>query len=130
MIEKFRTTLEQIRQNGDIALFAVLKMDDLTDKWSVFFCAPRVTNENRGDIFAEILSSLRFTMTNEELSTIARIVVMATPDHLMDELMQLRTNTHIGGESSVRVNGNMIHDGYILEVNKDLIVPITQTPSA
>lgn len=120
MLDKFRSILNNLRQRGSINLFAVLKMDDLTDKWSIFICAPWIIEENRRQIFSNVVAMLRETMEPTELPTIARVVLANRDDHLIQELLEFRSETHLGGEESIKVNGNMIHDGWILESNKDV----------
>jgi len=120
MVETFKKILEEIKQKGAVTLFAVLKMDDLTDKWSVFLCAPWISEENRKEIFTDVINLLKKNMTAEELATVARVVISVKDDHLIQELLEFRNDSHIGGESSIKLNGNLIHDGYILESNKEV----------
>lgn len=119
MLEKFKKILENIKKKGNISLFSVLKMDDLTDKWSVFVCASWIDESNRKEIFSDIIKLIKDNMTTEESTTIARIVIASKDDHLIQELLEFKSGSEIGGEQSVKVNGNLIHSGYILESNKE-----------
>lgn len=118
MVDKFKTILDEIKKKGTIDLFAILKMDDLTDKWSIFLCAPWIDENNRKDVFADIIKLLKKNLVKEEISTVARIVISSKDDHLIQELIKFDSGTVLGGESSVKVNGNTIHEAYILESNK------------
>lgn len=114
MVEKFKTILEALRKKGSIILFAVLKMDDLTDKWSVLICASWITDEeSRNNAFNEIRELIKRTMTPEERAAIARIVVASKEEHLIQELLENKPGTYIGEQ--LKINGNVIHEAYILE---------------
>lgn len=119
MLEKFRTILNTITTTrGAVNLFAILKMDEFTDKWSVFVCASWITEANREEVFSFILSQLRTVMTPEELGAIARLVLTDLSDHLTDELLRYREGEHIGGVESVRINGNVVHEAHLLASNR------------
>ena len=41
MVEKFKLILAEIkRTKGEVFLFGIMKMDEITDKWSVILSAP------------------------------------------------------------------------------------------
>ena len=47
MVEKFRQILVKIlNEKGDINLFAILKMDEFTDRWTVLLSAPWIVESS------------------------------------------------------------------------------------
>ncbi len=118
MVEKFKIILNRLKKQGEIFLFAILKMDELTDKWSVLLSAPWITEENRKDIFVDVRKLIKEIMTDEEAAGIARIVIAMKDEHLVQELLEKKAGDYIGGTESVKVNGNLVHEAYILESNK------------
>ncbi len=123
MLNKFKTIFDSIvSERGDVNLFAVLKMDDLTEKWSIFVCAPWANETNREEVFNYILDKIKAGMTREEVGTLARIVITNMEDHLTNELMRYRASERIGGGGeSIKINGNMVHDAHIIASNRDLV---------
>lgn len=120
MVEKFKKILEDFKEKGGVSLFAILKMDDLTDKWSVLVCASWIdSDEKRREAFILIRELIKKYMTNEEASNIARIGVMARDQHIVQELLENKAGEYIGGNGSVKINGNVVHEAYILESNKN-----------
>ncbi|MBI3046466.1 MAG: hypothetical protein HYY86_02965 [Candidatus Harrisonbacteria bacterium] len=93
-------------------LFAFLKMDEIIDKWSLVISAPWINEQNRDQEFEYIINLLKENLNGEELSSIARISVLAKDSHLSQELMKKKTGDLIKEE---QINGNIIHEGQILE---------------
>lgn len=118
MVEKFTSILDNFRAKGPITLFAIIKMDDLTDKWSVLICAPWISDEESKDrTFNEIRELIKKTLTPEEASSVARIVIGSRDEHLIQELLEQKPGAYIDGP--LKVNGNLIHEAHILESNKE-----------
>jgi len=101
-----------IKEKGEVLMFAVLKMDEFLDKWTIILSADWVTEENRENDFNYLRELLIESLTSEERSTIARIGVLAKSNHLVQLLLQLKTGTKISEDT--RLNGNIIHEGNIL----------------
>lgn len=121
MVGGFKKILDELKLEGTVYLFAVLRMDDLTDKWSLLLSAPWIDSKNDEDkkiFFGSLIRLLDKHLSREELDKIARISLMGVTDHLAQELLNYSSGSHIGGDASVRINGNMIHEAYILESNK------------
>jgi|WetSurMetagenome_2_1015567.scaffolds.fasta_scaffold508731_2 hypothetical protein len=111
--EKLRKILDEFirTQNNNVSLFAILKMDDLIDKWSIIVSATWFTTENIRKIFDDFLVLLQNNLTNEELNTIARLNIMTIDEHLISELLNYKTGTDIVNQ---KINGNQIYEGYII----------------
>lgn len=125
MVDKFLQILTQIsRERGDIFLLALLKMDELTDKWSVILSAPWSTDATRQDDFIYLRGLILRTLTTEEVASIARLGIFSRESHIIEALLQYRSGTTIT-DGGVRVNGNLIHEGYILASNRNLLQTVT-----
>jgi hypothetical protein len=98
---------------SDVTLFAVLKMDEFLDKWSVITSMSWVNESNRSIVFSRLIDALQRNLSSEELSEVARISFY-TPDEHLIELFQkeFKEGQHI--REDARVNGNVIHEGYIV----------------
>ncbi|MBI4087099.1 hypothetical protein HY416_03945 [Candidatus Kaiserbacteria bacterium] len=126
MVEKFEKILEKIKsEKGPLTFFGIFKMDELTDKWSVLLSATWASEHSkRIEAFEYLLDLLRKNLTSEEARSIARIGVFSNDEHLIDLLLNFQKGSRIREQS---INGNIIHDGYVLEANRIVeseIVPI------
>jgi hypothetical protein len=105
-----------IEKNGNkpVEFFAVLKMDELIDKWSVLLAADWVTEENRKETFNMLVSILIDTLNPEEIAEVARVGVMPTSVHLVEVFLdKFQAGQYI--KEDARINGNVIHEGYIIK---------------
>lgn len=116
--EKFTLVLEQIKKDGKkVGVFAILKMDDIADKWSVIVSAPWIADGGQGTIEdykyikAIITSKLDSSLTN----SIARIGMLPKDDHLIMSLLTFQSGTPI--KEKTQVNGNVVYEGLVLESN-------------
>jgi len=118
MVEKFKKLLQEIIQSrGDVSIFAVAKMDDLTGKWTVILCAPWSENEKQRDAFGFIFQLLPKYFTDEEKNSIARISIFGKNEHLIELLLKYKNGSVIENE---KVNGNLVHLAYILASNSNI----------
>lgn len=117
MVESFRKAIEELAKQQNIVLFAILKMDDLTDRWTLIFALNDISNKQ--EFFDQALTLVRGNISAEEAQNIARIGVFPTDDHLITELLKYPTETEL---KDIKVNGNYIHTGYIFisRVNSNL----------
>lgn len=119
-LDKFKRILLAIEDvHGAVSLFALLKMDDLTEKWTVLLGAKWV-DESRYDEYFFLLRRLMLKELNEaESRQIARMGIFDLNDHLTQVLLdKYKSNEHIAGEE--RLNGNLVHEAYILKSVKGL----------
>lgn len=122
MVESFQQQLTEILQLletkfGNVVLFAVFKMDEITDKWSILVGSEWVNETTRKEAFSYLIDCMKENLNEEERFSIARIGIMNSQDHLV----QLMLDTFKTGESVVddcKVNGNIIHEGIILKSSK------------
>jgi hypothetical protein len=113
MVDKLKQVVEALNcRRNDVCLFAVLKMDDLIDKWSVVASGPWADDSRqRRAVFDEILSIMNEKMGEQELDSFARIGVLPLNDHLIQELMKFKKDTVIEDQ---KINGNFVYKGYVL----------------
>lgn len=116
MVDKFNSILNKIiEERGIVTIFALLKMDEFADKWTVVFSAPWSTPMSASADFDYIRRLIIGTLDEEERATIARIGIFAANESLIQMLLQLKTGTVISEDT--KLNGNIIHAGYILASN-------------
>ena len=115
MVEKFQTILQSIeRQKGSVTLLALLKMDEVIDKWTVIFCAPWATESDRSGSFEFIKQQIIDALTSEEIEEVARIGIFSKTDHLIQELLQYQSGTELKDKS---INGNYVYLAQIIKSN-------------
>jgi hypothetical protein len=119
MVEEFKKILSIIKKDKrPVALFAVLKMDELTDRWSVIFSAEGLEDESeRKKMFDYLVGLIKKHVNSDQFHYIARVGIFPLQNHLVVDLLKYSSGASING--SVQINGNIVHEGYILEsVNK------------
>jgi len=122
MVDKLKEILKTMKLEGNpVWLFAFLKMDEIVDKWSLIISAPWVNEENREEKFKYIINLLKSNLNEEELSSIARIVVLSKDSYLSQELLKKKSGDLIKDE---KINGNIVHDGQVIESNSDAQWPV------
>lgn len=113
MVEKFKTILDSIEtERGTVAVFALLKMDDFIDKWTIVISAPWATDENRHEVFELIRKKIIDTLTPAEVGEIARIAIYPKDEHLIQELSQYKSGAIVENK---RINGNDVHYASIIK---------------
>ncbi len=113
MLEKFKEIIEKIEEEkSEVTIFALLKMDEFVDKWTIVFCAPWANDENREEVFNIIRKNIIDSLSPEEVSEIARIAIYPETEHLIQELMQFKSGSIIENE---KVNGNTVHYANIIK---------------
>jgi hypothetical protein len=118
MVEKFKQILKKMEDGkGRVILFAVIKTDDLSDKWSVILCAGWANAENRDEVFKFIVDLFKTTLTAEENESIARIAIYQKDNYVVKSLLAFRTGFVIKEET--KINGFTTHEGYILASNSE-----------
>lgn len=91
-----------------------MKIDDITDRWSIIFSEPGLdNNEKRKEEFLYLVNLLISDLDGKELDSIARVSVRPLSDHLVESLLKYRPGYKF--DESTPVNGNTVHEGYVLE---------------
>src|SRR3989344_6989601 len=118
MVDKLKTILEEMKSaNKPVWLFAILKMDELVNKWSVVMSAPWITTEKeRVNEFNYVLGLIKSHLNDQELASIARLALLPREDHLVRELLRKQPDEKIEGQ----INGNLVHEGLVIESNPEL----------
>ncbi len=113
MVEKFKliTTLLEKKYAKDLSLFIVMRMDDLTEKWSVFVAADWINNENKRDIFVSIYEGIRANFSDQEAQLIARIGVFSLDDYTPQLFVNYKEGSEILNQ---KINGYFIHEAHVL----------------
>lgn len=113
MVEKFREILRKIvEKKGQVTLFAILKMDDLIDRWTVVLSAPWSTEDTRKEDFELIKTLIIEILNEEERATVARIGIFQKEEQIIRALSQYKQGSLI--TDTVKINGSVVHEAYIL----------------
>lgn len=121
MVEKLKEVVNKLKTaNKPVWLFAFLKMDEVTDRWTLVISAPWITEENQKDEFQVLAQLLRENLDKEELYSIARVGLLAKDNELTQGLLKKKSGDEVKDEA---INGNVIHEGKIIESNPDLEWP-------
>lgn len=116
MVEKFKQILEELKsKKGQVDLFAMLKMDEYTDKWTVVISAKWIDTNTKNEVFSLIRSLMIQKFTPEEMSTIARLGIFPNNEHIVQELLKYKTGAVISEDE--KINGNIVHNAHILVSN-------------
>ena len=119
MVNNLRKILNILKtDNKPVWLFAILKMDEIIDRWSVIISAPWINEVNRKEAFSTILELLKDSLDKSDLASIARMSLLERSDYLIEELLKKKTGDLIKEE---KINGNMVHEGAIIESSPDLV---------
>lgn len=115
MVEKLKSILKELNKaNKSVSLLAVLKMDDLTDRWSIILSSPIIEDEkSRREVFEYFVKLLLRDLDDKEKLSIARVGAFPPGNHLVENLMEYKKGYEFTGKTPV--NGNIVHEGYILE---------------
>jgi hypothetical protein len=117
-LKKIIDILEE--SNKPVWLFANLKMDEFIDKWSIIISAPWITPKNEDESFEYLLGLLKENLNEKELSSIARVGLMGKDEHLVEELL---FRDSLEPLKDTPINGNRIHEGYIIACNPEIEEP-------
>jgi hypothetical protein len=114
MVDKFETILQKIEQaRGAVSLFALLKMDEFVDKWTVILSAPWTIPENRDAIFEEVRNLIITDLNTDELNEVSRLAIYGIEEHIVDELLNYQSSARIN--EPTKINGNMVHQAIIIK---------------
>lgn len=111
MVEKFKQILEKLKEKGEVSLFAVIKMDELADRWSIAISADWAL-EDRKKSFNEIFDIFTSVLNKEEWELIARIGLFDKNDHIAKVFLQFKEGTEI--KEVTQINGFTVYEAYIL----------------
>lgn len=105
----------ELKLQKEVKFFAVVKMDDLTERWSLLFGLVGVKDlDKRHKIFEKIKEVILNNLSKENTQNIARIGLFSTTDHLISGLKKFDEGEKI---ENIKANGNYIHEGYVLISN-------------
>src|SRR3989344_3735500 len=113
MVDKLKKILQLIEKGkGTVSVFAIFKMDELVDKWSLVFSASWLDDKNSFDLFQYIQELLKKELSVEELNSIARIGLFKSNEHIVNIIL---SSFSISDGSDVylkdsKLNGYRIHE--------------------
>lgn len=111
MVEELNPLVEQIKSNDQILLFALLKMDEMTDRWTVIVSGDGLESiEDRKPLFEYMVKTLSEHQETLKKHDVARIGIFPLNSHLIEDL---RKHPEGGKIENEKANGNFIHKGHI-----------------
>lgn len=114
MVNKLKEILSQIEsERGAVSLFALFKMDDVVEKWTILLGASWINDDNSMEVFNILRTKMIQSFTSEERSSIARMGIYNSSSHLIKELSHYKTGVSI--TERTRINGNIIHEGIVIK---------------
>jgi hypothetical protein len=114
MVEKFKQILAELEKKGKISLFAVLKMDNYVDKWSIVLCGENLIPGNK-ESFSSVVKTFNNLLTEDEKNLIARLGIFDVDDYIPQLFVNYKSGTEILKET--KINGFVVYEGYILVSN-------------
>jgi hypothetical protein len=96
-----------------------MKMDELTDKWTIFLSASWSNESTREQDFDLIKRTIKSKFSQEESSTIARIGIFDKNEPSVQAFLTQYKEGAVIKESPV--NGFIVHEGFVLLSKNDNI---------
>ncbi len=116
-LSKLKKIVEDLKtEDKPVWIFAILKMDEYIDKWSVAVSAPWA-DENDDEAFNKIFEMLKLNLSDDERASIARVGILRKDEHLIEELLKKTTDASL---ENTKINGNFVYEGYVVESNPGL----------
>lgn len=114
MVENIKKVASELTQRrNDVCLFAILKMDDLVEKWSVVISGSwEDTEDKRKEVFSTIQELMSTYLTVDERGSVARIAIYPMDDNLIRNLVNFSKGALIENQ---KINGNFVFKGFVLE---------------
>lgn len=118
IIDKFKIILDKIeKKRGSTILFGLFKMDEITDKWTIIVSATWVNSNNFKDIYFDLRDISSKVLNEREMLEVGRVGIFMVDNHLVEEILEKHDG--YGHEiKNEKINGNYIHEGYLLKVSK------------
>lgn len=115
LVEKFNSIFQKIAtEKGELYLFMIVKMDDLSDKWSVVISAPWIDLNRKNETFDYLRGLARNRLNQEELLSVARIGIFEPTSPLVRLITStIRSEGGANRLQNTKINGFSIHDAYI-----------------
>lgn len=118
-LDKLKAVLEALAESrGAVSMFVALKMDDLTDKWAIIVSAPWTESVGFEDIFNQVRDLLIRELDDQEMSTVARIGAYSLNSPFTRQVLE-RYKSDDEIKEDTQINGNLVHTGYIIHIDKD-----------
>jgi hypothetical protein len=116
LADKFVDIYRQISQKGDVFLFAMVKMDELSDKWSIIISAPWIDLAKKSETFDYVRGLMKQKLNTEELLNVARIGIFGPTSPLVSIITSaIRVDSGSSRLQNTRINGYLINDAYIFK---------------
>ncbi len=113
MVEKLEKVYEKYAaQAADVVVFALFKMDDVVDRWSVIVATQdSKTQDERRVEFDKLADLLKKNLEPSELRDIARVSFLDAKTHLVEELLKYQSGSDLARQ---QINGNYIYEGRVI----------------
>jgi hypothetical protein len=122
MVEKFNDILKKIiAEKGSVLVFAIIKMDEIIDKWLIIFSANWVTTENSTETFNYLRNIIISSLTADEVNLMSGLGIYTKDEHLI-QLMTKSISVQDGDVylKDTALNGYKIHEAHIFQSKIDI----------
>lgn len=110
--EAYTRIAEEIGKKDYLCLFAIYKMDEVTDRWSLLFGYKDSIGSKEKDSLGKVVYDIvAKNLDKEEMQNVARVGIFDSSYHLISESLKYETGTFIQDK---KVNGSFVHEGHIL----------------
>jgi len=112
ILNMYSAIVAELRILPEVCFFAVVKMDDITERWSLLFGLKDANDlDKREKVFKSIRKIIENSLTLEERQNIARIGLFSTTEHIVEDFAKFDEGEIV---ENIKANGNFVHKGYIL----------------
>ena len=109
MVDYVRIVTE-LKSENTLAFFAVVKMDELVDTWTVMFAADWVNDKNRMDVYNRINALIDANGKKADIVEVSRIGIFNSNHYLIKGLLRYTKGSEL---KDIKINGNTIHRGTV-----------------
>jgi hypothetical protein len=123
MVEKLKIVMGQFEERfGTLNVFAILKMDELVDKWTLMVSSASIDaaikeETKRREIFDSLFDQLTAVLSQEESASLGRIWFAITTNHVIQILIRdykVSAGEEVKKITDAKINGNTVHEGVVL----------------
>ena len=110
MVDYSKIVTELEKEKGGLAYFAIVRMDEFVDMWTVMFAADWVNDKNRIDIYNRINNLIDANGKKSDIAKVSRIGIFNSDHYLIKGLLKYSKEPEL---KDIKINGNTIHSGRV-----------------
>lgn len=112
MVDDYKALASELEKNAEILLFALLKMDELTDRWTLILAGNGFDSvDKRREIFNQVFQLVARVLSKEARDEIARVGIFPMDDEIVQDLKRQEVGNIFKDQ---KANGSFVHYGCVL----------------